>query len=54
MAEDTTTTTGTEEENQYQIKSSGQTLVPDAPKTTNEVNIADYMGTQAITLSNGF
>lgn len=48
MAEDTTITTGTEEENQYQIKSTGQTLVPDTPKTTDEVNIADYMGTQAI------
>jgi hypothetical protein len=49
MAEDTTTTTGTEEEeNQYTIKSTGQSLVPDEPQTTDEVNVVDYMGTQAI------
>ena len=49
MAEDTTTTTGTEEEeNQYTIKSTGQSLVPDEPQNTDEVNVVDYMGTQAI------
>lgn len=48
MAEDTTTTTGTEEENQYTIKSTGQSLVPDEPQTPDEVNVVDYMGTQAI------
>lgn len=48
MAEDTTTTTGTEEENQYTVKSTGQSLVPDEPQTTDEVNVADYMGQQAV------
>jgi len=49
MAENTTTTTGTEEEeNQYTIKSTGQSLVPDEPQTTDEVNVVDYMGQQAI------